>query len=234
MSIEVYPVIHVKETQQAVDQADIAFEAGAAGVYLIDHESGDSTDTLFSAFNEVVWRSPESFVGINLLQFRSGFSAFSHILESMDAGKMARLPNGIWVDDADRDHAKLTELRHEVAELDYVSYLGGVAFKYTKDYTDQPDRAAQLAVRLAPAVDVVTTSGPGTGFPPSPDKIMAMKQAIGDQKLAVASGIDSRNIADYQGVVDQLLVATSIETEPGSGIFIPAEIVRLVDAANSI
>jgi predicted TIM-barrel enzyme len=234
MSIEVYPVIHIKDTQQAVDQAGVAFEAGAAGVYLIDHESGGQPDKLVSAFNEVVWSWPDSFVGVNLLQPRSGYNVFSFILSHIQDGSLARLPNGVWVDDADREHAKLTELRHEVAELDYISYLGGVAFKYSAGYTDQPDKAAQLAAQMAPEVDVVTTSGPGTGVPPSPDKIHAMKQAIGDKKLAVASGIDSQNIANYRGSIDQLLVATSIETEPYSGIFIPAEVVRLIDAANSV
>lgn len=69
-----------------------------------------------------------------------------------------------------------------------VTYYGGVSFKYTAGYTDDPDIAAESARALNPFVDVVTTSGPGTGKAAPVSKLVAMKHAIGSQRLGLASG----------------------------------------------
>ncbi len=69
-------------------------------------------------------------------------------------------------------------------------YFGGVAFKYQRPVEDLTS-AARIAARY---MDVVTTSGPGTGIAAARDKIVAMKEAVGDLPLAadcflVATGI---------------------------------------------
>lgn len=124
-------------------------------------------------------------------------------------------------------------LRADSPELSRIRLLGGAAFKYTSGYTAEAGKAAFQAADLAPYVDVVTTSGEQTGAPPNPDKIRAMKAAVGDRPLAIASGVSVANIDDYRGAADQLLVASSIETAPYSGVFDPLRLQELVEYAHT-
>ena len=61
-------------------------------------------------------------------------------------------------------------------------------------------------------MDVVTTSGSGTGQAAHVDKTRAMKQALGTFPLALASGLTPDNIEDYLPHSDCYLVATGIST----------------------
>ena len=87
-------------------------------------------------------------------------------------------------------------------------YFGGVAFKYQREVEDVA-AAARAALSY---VDVVTTSGQGTGEAPAIAKIRAMKAAIGEVPLAIASGIRPENVGDYRGICDCFLVATGISS----------------------
>jgi protein-tyrosine-phosphatase len=91
-----------------------------------------------------------------------------------------------------------------------------VAFKYQRRVDDLA-AAARTATRY---MDVVTTSGPGTGLKAHRDKIAEMKNAIGGFPLGIASGITPENVVDYLDVADCFLVATGIsdtfsELNPG-------------------
>lgn len=233
MATEVYPVVHINDLRQATEQSAVALERGADGIYLIDHHSGD-TNLLFNAFNAVSRLHPEAYVGINALCAPTSYDIFLMMQRALSRGKLRRYPDGAWVDDATPNARETSRLRLMDPELGKIRYLGGVAFKYTPFATNDPMVAAREAVRLRYSVDVVTTSGPGTGVPPSPEKIAAMKESIGKQPLAVASGVSIENLADYDGNIDQLLVATSIETEPGSGIFDRAKLHDLVQMAHGL
>ena len=59
-------------------------------------------------------------------------------------------------------------------------------------------------------MDVITTSGSGTGKSPSLEKIQLMRSYIGDTPLAIASGITPENKSMFTDLVDYLLVASSI------------------------
>lgn len=96
--------------------------------------------------------------------------------------------------------------------------LGGIAFKCTSTFTDDAEIARRETTALRGAVDVVTTSGSGTGSPPSVDKIRSMKTAA-LKPLAVASGLSPVNVVEYEGLIEEVLVASSIETSPYSGVF---------------
>jgi predicted TIM-barrel enzyme len=85
-------------------------------------------------------------------------------------------------------------------------YFGGVAFKYQREVSDL-ELACQVAARY---MDVVTTSGPGTERAAAVDKILRMKQALGDTPLAIASGITPENVVHYLAYADSFLVATGI------------------------
>jgi predicted TIM-barrel enzyme len=85
-------------------------------------------------------------------------------------------------------------------------HFGGVAFKH-QEQVSEPALAARLA---QPHVDVVTTSGAATGVAAPLAKIAAMKAALGDHPLGVASGVTPENVGQYLGLVDCFLVATGI------------------------
>lgn len=234
MSIEIYPVIHFRDEQQALEQSSVARDTGADGVYLIEHGTDVRADDLVSSFERIKAKYPDFFVGINFLQFASGLEAFGYILQKLHTEAIYKAPDGLWVDDIAPRAESADYLRHVDERLNAIRYLGGIAFKYTPTHTEDPGEAWVEARRLSRYADVVTTSGPGTGRAASPEKIAAMKRAIGLQPLAIASGVTPENLADYQGQADQVLVATSIETRPGSGEFDVQRLGHMVAVAHRL
>lgn len=237
--MEIFPVVHIGENlNEAARQAHIAHELGAKGVYLIDHHNGSrDTRPLFQLVNAIKTEDASRYVGVNILGFGPE-AAIRHISEEFEEGDdLQFVPDSLWNDDMRHGRLdpmqamRLKSFRPELADL---SIHGGVAFKYTRTFTEDPETASAEVTVLKDTVDVVTTSGAGTGTPPSVEKIAAMKQAIGEQKLAVASGISLDNIHKYQGILDQILVASSVETYPGSGVFDKRELQDFIDAAREL
>lgn len=227
---KIMPVVHMNSVEQAVEMSGMAFEAGADGVFLIDHNMNRPTFT-FSAYAAVAESQPEGrFVGANLLDAQSGYDAYSLWLGALSSGEIPRLPHAIWQDDANPGKEMLIGLRNEHPELKRVLYFGGVAFKYTQTGYNDAVSAAGEAQRLNPFVDVVTTSGTETGAPPSRDKIEAMGMCSGDKPLAVASGISTKNLKTFHGLVDYVLVGSSIETGGKySGVFDQTKLQSIID-----
>ena len=196
----VLPVIHVTSDEQARRNAEIAKHAGADGVFLINH-AVSSRDLL--TIQEQVWEVyPDWWIGVNCLDL-SPSEVFGRV-----SGRIA----GIWADNAMIDESQEKQLEAEaVLEAKQTSgwkglYFGGVAFKYQRPVKD----LAQAACRASRYTDVVTTSGPGTGRAADVEKIRAMKAALDDFPLAIASGITPENVEEYLPYTDCLLVATGI------------------------
>jgi predicted TIM-barrel enzyme len=181
------PVIHVESWQQALRNADTAREAGADGVFLINHNV--PAEMLMQVHRGVSDVHRNWFVGVNRLGLSPQLA--------LDVGPKVA---GVWTDskpDVDRVWWPKSCL-----------YFGGVAFKYQR----QP---AELEVECQAAMrrmDVVTTSGQGTGEPPALEKIIRMRQALGNFPLAIASGITPENVEAYLPYVDAFLVATGISS----------------------
>lgn len=196
----VLPVVHVESENQALRNAKIAREFGCDGVFLINH--GISARRLLEIFTSVYEVYADWWIGVNCLDLRP-------------ADTFRAVPRGvagIWVDNAGIDERTRDQpFAEEVASARTQSewrglYFGGVAFKYQR-HVEQLTEAAQIAGRY---MDVVTTSGPGTGQAAHRDKIATMRRAIGEFPLAIASGITPENVADYLDVADCFLIATGI------------------------
>lgn len=217
--MKVFPVVHINTPEVAVVQAKSALDFGADGVYLIDHNG--SADTVFDTLEQLRSERPDSYAGVNLLGY-SALGAVRKLQERMEFG-VHEVPSALWIDDIRDYRGYPAELPKQIKDSDphlhSLRILGGVAFKYTRTFTENPDLAAQEVRMLYNATDVVTTSGSGTGTAPSVVKIQAMKIASGDKPLAVASGISLENIDKYDSIVDEVLVASSVETSPYSGVF---------------
>lgn len=196
----ILPVIHVTAQEQAERNMDIAFAAGADGVFLINHSLADQD--LLNIHTAVTAAYPDYWVGVNCLGL-SPEEAFQQISDRV---------SGLWVDNARIDERQPAQPAAErirslqQAHAPRCLYFGGVAFKYQREVNDL-ETACRLA---APYIDVVTTSGAGTGHAADIEKIQRMRSALGDKPLAIASGITPENVTEYLPYADCFLVATGI------------------------
>lgn len=192
-------VIHVERAGQALRNVKIAKENGADGVFLINHSI--VSVELLQIYHEVKRSFLGYWIGLNCLDFGRG------AIEVIPCEV-----SGLWTDDAGvcegdeptKDAEIFARRRKEVVWNGL--YFGGVAFKYQKQIADV-GKAASLAV---PLMDVITTSGSGTGQAADVEKIRTMKEAIGDYPLAIASGITPENVHEYMPYADCFIVATGI------------------------
>lgn len=77
------------------------------------------------------------------------------------------IPEGIWIDDvtSGTEAPEITFARKNNTKiLCSIRFLGGIAFKYTSRYTDDLEKAAAETLELRNCVNVITTSGSGTGM----------------------------------------------------------------------
>lgn len=198
----VLPVVHVTSEQQALRNVRVAREADADGVFLINHGMGWRE---LLRIHEVVDRAFAGWwIGVNCLDLGPE-EVFAEIPASVA---------GVWTDDGRirEDRPVQTEAvalaRVRAASGKQALLFGGVAFKYQRAVADVAN-AARIA---AGYMDVVTTSGPGTGHAADVAKIRAMKQALGATPLAIASGITPENVGEYLPHADAFLVATGISS----------------------
>jgi predicted TIM-barrel enzyme len=207
--------------EQALRNTRIAQEAGADGVFLINH--GSSHQDLLEVYTQVTAQFPGFWIGLNCLDLRPE-EVFHHIPTATD---------GVWVDNAMiredcQGQPDAQAVRDIQKHLGWEGiYFGGVAFKYQREVRDLV-AAARTATSF---MDVVTTSGPGPGQAALPEKIRIMKEAIEDHPLAIASGVTPENVHDYLPFTDCFLVATGISRSFEE--LDPARVRLLVDRVRS-
>jgi uncharacterized protein len=207
----VLPVVHPVGLAEALASVEVAQDAGAKGVFVINQGMNDH-DTL-GLVGEIERRHPTLWVGINLLGHMPA-EALGTALEAR--GRV----DGIWSDNAFVDE-RATE-QPEAAEFVAARrargwtglYFGGVAFKYQRDVA--PDALGRATVFAASCMDVVCTSGPATGKAAHVDKLVAMRHAVGPgTAIALASGVTAENVGAFLPYVDAFLVGTGIEARFG-------------------
>lgn len=215
------PVVHCIRPSQAHVAIRVAIDNGADGVFLIN-QGGMSVDEIVALADDV---RAESFVGVNLLG-ESIPSVFGKIAGAIIAG--------LWRDDA--GISVTAEITYARVAMDFNDrrkrsawrglYFGGVAFKYRASVA--PEHYGDVArAAMQMGVDVITTSGPATGEPPTVEKVAAMRAAIGDHALAIASGGTPENVSGFLPYVDAFLVATGIESS--FGVFDAGKVRALAD-----
>jgi len=207
----VTPVIHVFDRAQAERNAAVAVRAGAAGVFLINHDF--PKEQLLPVIRAVRARWPALWLGVNFLAV-SGRDAFP-ILGRLQAEGCP--VDAYWADDACMDEREDAQRQAmEIARIRADSgwtglYFGGVAFKMQRPVDPaQHRRSAAIARSL---MDVVTTSGIATGHEAEDGKIADFRAGLGDAPLALASGVTPQNAARYGRDVDCFLVATGINRD---------------------
>jgi uncharacterized protein len=224
------PVVHCCTVKQAQHEIEVAIEQGADGVFLIN-QGGVSPHGVSAMVDRAVLDGVP-FVGVNRLDLPPvealRFRGHAHGLWTDGAG-FEVYPNGYPENDGapfiDSSYAEVVQKERRRSGFNGL-YFGGVAFKYKREVPAHllPD-LARAAVRCE--INVITTSGPATGSPPTVGKIAAMRAAIGDHALAIASGITPENVAPFLPICDAFLVATGIEKS--FGVFDPGKLRALAD-----
>lgn len=206
------PVIHCIDRIQARENIDLAFASGADGVFLINQGGMTAGEVLGLAawFDRMNEQRPR-FVGVNAL-------GPHHPSDLIDRPGCA----GVWSDDCGVHGTPLDALTTMLAvrKARVLSgwkdglWFGGVGFKYQRPIPDESLGYMAVLAALG-GVDVITTSGPATGAPPSAERIAGLRAALGDHAIGIASGISIENVAAFLPYANAFLVATGIESSFG-------------------
>jgi uncharacterized protein len=203
------PVVHPVTREDALGSIEVVVAAGCRGIFLIDQ--GMSEAELLPFIREVRQRYPKLWIGVNLLSRRPA-DALATALAA--CGRI----DGIWSDNANIDeHASAQPVAQQFVDgragWDGL-YFGGVAFKCQREVAASDlGRAAAFASRF---MDVVCTSGAGTGKAVQVEKVRLMHEGLAERgALALASGVTTENVAAYLPYVHAYLVGTGIEERLG-------------------
>lgn len=204
------PVVHPISREAALASIRLAHDIGVRGVFLIDQ--GMIERDVLALVREVRDHYPSLWIGVNLLS-RAPAEA---LVASLD---VCGAIDGIWSDNAGVDERDVhAQARAFVAARQCAGwrglYFGGVAFKYQREIAQE--HLGHAAACAAPYMDVVCTSGPGTGHAADVSKVQALRSGLGgDHALALASGVTAQNVRRYRPYVQAFLVGTGIESRLG-------------------
>lgn len=188
MKTELIPVIHMLNENQVMTNVKTCIECGINKVFIINHVV--SIEDLLNCSKKVKLKYPNLWVGVNMLGYKTDISLL------LDTGL-----DGLWCDGVVNEHPVKRNFKG--------MFFGGVAFKYQP----QPKDLNLACYWAKMTTDVATTSGTATGKPADINKILKIRDYLGDHPMAIASGVSIDNIESYKGIVDYLLVASSITTK---------------------
>ncbi|MFZ3482059.1 hypothetical protein [Sphingomonas sp. 3-13AW] len=203
MAPQVIPVIHYQDHGQALRNADLAFDAGASGVFLIEMDG--ISDPLPAVALTIKHRWPSRLVGINFL----GVEPEEAVRWNIECGV-----DMTWTD-AQLTHSSGDRLeqgqhiRDHLLECPTHLFFSGVAFKHQRHEPD-PIAAARLAVKMG---FIPTTSGTATGIAADTNKVEQLHAGLGrEMPLAIASGVTPDNVVQYAPYLSHILVATGVSS----------------------
>ena len=193
-----FPVIHLHDDVQGHREADKAFDAGADGVFFINHFSDDAMAVRLA---EATKRNhPDWYVGINLLA--------SGAVAAFEQAIAARL-DAVWADAVGVNSQGLDTKAHALRRLHvvhpFIDIFAGVAFKYQP----QDKNPAGTIYQLSDLGWIPCTSGAATGAAADIGKVETLGNAS-STGLGLASGVTLENVNDYLPHVSHFFVASSI------------------------
>lgn len=223
---EIVPVIHMVDLVQVKTNIETCLSFDINKVFLINHGHGiEAVTSLLNVIHSVKQKYPDLWIGANFLQANNDESVKYGSLYKLDGiwcdnGNLSRVGN---VDEAWKTRTILNEQENRL------QYFGGVEFKYQKQpHVSELDWIYERAVDL---IDVITTSGEGTGQEIDMGKLTRIRKSINNHPLAVASGIDKNNVKNISELANYLMVSSSI-TNPKNELIIPNELEILINNLN--
>ncbi|MCY4320336.1 MAG: adenine phosphoribosyltransferase [Alphaproteobacteria bacterium] len=227
----VLPVVHVRDPAQVDENIRIIVGEGAPGCFLINHDFG--VEAFLPVVRGIRCAWPSLWMGVNFLAV-TGRDAFPVL------GRLTKegcLIDAYWADDAriDETGQDSSEARQIAAARSASGwaglYFGGTAFK--KQRPVAPVHWQDAAREAVPFMDVVTTSGVGTGEEVGRRKVGCFRAGVGDKPLALASGITPENARDY-AVADAFLIATGVNRVGDFYRIDPSRLARLMRTVREI
>ncbi len=214
------PVIHPVGRSEALGSLRVVAAAGVPGVFLINQ--GMNVSEVLQLVLETRSLYPSLWIGVNLL----GSLPAAALAQGLD-GCGGRI-DGIWSDNAGIDDRGVNAnaeafVAGRTGGAWLGLYFGGVAFKYQREIA--PEELGRVAAVAATYMDVICTSGAGTGIAADVGKVRAMRAGIGDHALALASGVTPENVCEYMPYVNAFLVGTGLEAR--LGVIDPAKLEAL-------
>lgn len=236
--MEVFPIVHTRDgaINTAIREADRALKLGADGVYLTDQFNGvKDNKPLFETYRRIQINNPEKYVGINIFSASQyvSINALAKFLEKSDESELA--PSGLWVDDIRFNELKkraTIELINSDPKLQNIRLLGGIAYKHTSTYTENPVMAANETVQLMDLVDVAVANGMNNDGSLAVEKLSAMKDAARDKTLAVVGNLSIENVARLDGIADEIIVTRSSGSYYGPDAADPRSLEWLINFAH--
>ena len=219
------PVVHVVTMDQVKKNIEILSRLDIQGCWIINHSCSD--DIFSMAYNFIKTDYPKLWVGINYLS-GNPLDPINFCL------KYSIYPNGFWFDNIGvlDDNIKVAEYITKIIKsnnFDNVLIFGSICFKYQI----QPKNVSLTTQNAMNFVDIITTSGKGTGQEHEVadiNKFNLMKSICdGHNYLAVASGISESNILNIIESVDIFMVNSSIALNE---IFIEEKLLKLKNIIN--
>lgn len=199
--------LHAHHRKQVFDEAEkILTSDGAHGVLLVNNGGYVRCDTaeypnLFDIAIELKSTYPDFLIGINPLDLTPTEAMRRTIDTPLDI---------LWTGNAgiiERDNkAYLNNTMEVYLPKLKAAFYGGVAFKGQP----QPKNLKTVIQYAAKRFGQVITSGEATGKAASLDKIISLKQMIGNTPLGIASGLSVENVREYLPYTDILIVASSL------------------------
>ena len=216
---QVWPVIHYTSDAIALDNAAMAAEVGATGVFVISMEGNDAP--LVPVATLIKKRHPLLKVGVNHLGLPPSGSLAHNLHARLDA---------TWTDSPGVSSAFISPAAQAVSQrlrwVPHHLFFASVAFKYQAP-EPAPGRAAVMAATLGM---IPTSSGTATGVAADLSKLNAMHEDLlefsntpaaresnwprrAPTDLGLASGVTPENVVDVIGLVSHILVATGISAD---------------------
>lgn len=194
------PVIHAENLSQVRRNVETALNAGADGVWLINHQIPGSS--LLNYYATIRREIPNFWIGINLLDYGPIY-AFLASPKGLQ---------GLWIDYSgigDEVSSMTRQMGQACLEIRFAGlYFGSVAFKGQP----QPIDLAKAARNATEYMDILVTSGENTGIAAPVEKLRTIRESIGAFPVALASGVTPENVGEYLPYVDCFMVATGIST----------------------
>ncbi len=200
-------VVHCVNRRQVLENVAIAVQEGADGVFLINHEiSAKALVEVYAKVDQAM--GAQYFIGLNFLGVPP--------LQVVDLLSKAWNSSGIWFDDmgyveGGSEHIDNIDMPLKIRNtLKNLGYKGLTFAPVDFKYQLAAKNLSHATKTMSHFGDVVTTSGPRTGSPPALEKMLAMREAVPDVPIAIASGITPENVDPFLDHVDYFLVATGI------------------------
>lgn len=202
MKTKVIPVIHVSGVDQALRNAERAYDAGADGVMFI------SMDGQNAQLGPIAVGAQKRFKGLKVGVNYLGWAPENAVKANLGLGldmtwtdqQVTFSQNAPWQAAQRVQDALAGNAGHQV--------FVGVGFKH-QAFEPDPLAAAIEAFRFG---FVPTTSGIATGQSADVSKLQMLRAGLKDAPLAVASGVTPDNARDYAPLLSHILVATGVSS----------------------